>query len=138
MISSNIINYSREAAGLGLILHTEVSIGYNASWRQVHAMLLRAAARTEGLLSDPAPFVRQRELGNFGVVYQINGYTRNPERMIKTYHDLHKHILDEFNEFGVEILTPSYEGDRDTPAVVAKEQWYAAPAIPKGQPGAEE
>ncbi|MGH7742481.1 MAG: mechanosensitive ion channel family protein, partial [Candidatus Eiseniibacteriota bacterium] len=138
MLSSNVINYSRQAAGAGLILHTEVSIGYNASWRQVHAMLLRAAARTEGLLKDPVPYVLQRELGNFGITYQINGYTRTPERMVRIYHDLHKHILDEFNEFQVEILTPSYEGDRDQPAVVPKSQWYAAPAIPPGQPGADE
>jgi len=138
MITSNVINYTREAEGPGLILHTEVSIGYNASWRQVHAMLLRAAANTSGLLKDPAPYVLQRELGNFGVIYQINGFTREPHRMLRIYHELHRNILDQFNEYGVEILTPSYEGDRDTPAVVPKEQWYAPPAIPKGQPGADE
>jgi hypothetical protein len=58
--------------------------------------------------------------------------------MNRIYHELHRHILDEFNEFGVGIMTPSYEGDRDEPAVVPKDQWYAAPAIPKGQPGADE
>ena len=138
MISSNVVNFSREAAGPGLILHTEVTIGYNAAWRQVHAMLLRAAALTPGILKEPAPFVLQRELGNFAVAYEINGYTREPERMNRIYNDLHKHILDQFNEYGVEILTPNYEGDRDQPAMVPKDQWYAAPAIPKGQPGADE
>lgn len=138
MIASNVINYSREAAGPGLILHSEVSIGYNASWRQVHAMLLRAAARTTGLLKDPAPFVRQRALGDFAITYQINGYTRDVDHMIATYHDLHKHIQDEFNEYGVEIMTPHYEVDRSQPAVVPKDRWYAPPAIPKGQPGADE
>jgi small-conductance mechanosensitive channel len=138
MISSDVLNFSRRAAQEGLILHTEVTIGYNAAWRQVHAMLLRAAARTSGLLKDPPPFVLQRELGNFAVAYEINGYTREPERMNRIYSELHRNILDEFNEYGVEILTPNYEGDRDEPAVVPKEQWYAAPAIPKGQPGADE
>jgi len=138
MISSNVINFSRQAAQDGLILHTEVTIGYDAPWRQVHAMLLRAAARTPGLLQEPAPFVLQRELGNFAVAYELNGYTREPLRMQRIYTALHKNILDEFNEFGVGIMTPSYEGDRDEPAVVPKERWYAAPAIPKGQPGADE
>ena len=137
MIASNVINFSREAADRGLILHSEVSIGYNAPWRQVHAMLLRAAARTEGLLREPAPFVLQRALGDFAITYQINGYTREPDRMMRIYHDLHKYILDEFNEYGVEIMTPHYEGDRKSPAVVGKDQWYAMPATPKGQPGAD-
>jgi small-conductance mechanosensitive channel len=138
MISSNVVNFSREAADRGLILHSEVSIGYNASWRQVHAMLLRAAARTEGLLKDPAPFVRQRALGDFAITYQINGYTHEPQSMVRIYHDLHKHIQDEFNEYGVEIMTPHYEGDRREPAVVPKDRWYATPAVPQGQPGADE
>jgi small-conductance mechanosensitive channel len=138
MISSNVINFSQRAREDGLILHTEVTIGYNTAWRQVHAMLLRAAARTSGLLKEPAPFVLQRELGNFAVAYQINGYTHEPERMQRIYSELHRNILDEFNEFGVEIMTPSYEGDRPEPAVVPRDQWYAAPAIPKGQPGADE
>ena len=138
MISSDVVNYSRQAKEGGLILHSEVSIGYNAPWRQVHAMLLRAAALTPGLLKDPAPFVLQRALGDFAITYQINGYTREPERMMRIYHDLHKHIQDQFNEYGVEIMTPHYEGDRNSPALVAKGQWYAPPAVPQGQPGADE
>jgi small-conductance mechanosensitive channel len=138
MIASNVINYSREAEGPGLVLHSEVSIGYNASWRQVHAMLLRAAARTSGLLEDPAPYVLQRELGDFAITYQINAYTREPWRMLRIYSELHRHIQDEFNEHGVEIMTPHYETDRSQPALVAKDRWYAAPAIPKGEPGADE
>ena len=138
MISSNVVNYSREAAERGLILHTEVSIGYNAPWRQVHAMLLRAAALTDGILGDPAPYVLQRQLGDFAITYQINGYTREPMRMLRIYHELHRNIQDQFNEHGVEIMTPHFEGDRETPAVVPKDQWYAPPAIPKGQPGADE
>jgi small-conductance mechanosensitive channel len=137
MMSSNVINFSQRAREDGLILHTEVTIGYNTAWRQVHAMLLRAAARTSGLLKEPEPFVLQRELGNFAVAYQINGYTHEPERMQRIYSELHRNILDEFNEFGVEIMTPSYEGDRPEPAVVPKDKWYTAPAIPKGQPGAD-
>jgi hypothetical protein len=42
--------------------------------------------------------------------------------------DLHRHILDVFNEYGVQIMTPSYEGDPDEPKVVPRAQWYAAPA----------
>ena len=44
------------------------------------------------------------------------------------YSDLHKNILDKFNEYQVQIMTPSYEGDREVPAIVQKDKWYAAPA----------
>jgi small-conductance mechanosensitive channel len=101
-------------------------------------MLLRAAALTDGILEDPAPFVLQRQLGDFAITYQINGYTHDPTRMVRIYHELHRNIQDQFNEFGVEIMTPHYEGDRERPALVPKDQWYASPAIPKGQPGADQ
>jgi hypothetical protein len=37
-----------------------------------------------------------------------------------------------FNEHGVQIMTPAYEGDPEQPKVVAKEQWFAAPAVRHG------
>ena len=42
---------------------------------------------------------------------------------------LHRNILDVFNEYGVQIMTPAYEGDPAEPKVVPKEQWHA-PAGP--------
>jgi len=44
------------------------------------------------------------------------------------YTDLHGNILDLFNEYGVQIMVPGYEGDPDQPKVVPRDQWYAAPA----------
>ena len=46
-------NYSRTVKGVGFVLDTTVTIGYDAPWRQVHAMLIEAARRTSGVLSDP-------------------------------------------------------------------------------------
>ncbi len=128
IISSHVINYSALARDKGLILHTTVGIGYDAPWRQVRALLLMAAEKTAGLLKDPAPFVLQKSLDEFCVTYELNAYTDNPQRMGRTYSDLHKNILDNFNEYQVQILTPAYEGDRETPAVVSKDKWFAAPA----------
>ena len=48
------------------------------------------------------------------------------------YTNLHRNILDVFNEYGVQIMTPAYEGDPAAPKVVPKEQWYTAPATPEG------
>jgi hypothetical protein len=38
-----------------------------------------------------------------------------------------------FNEFGVQIMTPAYEGDPEQPKMVPKERWFAAPAKPAAQ-----
>jgi small-conductance mechanosensitive channel len=131
-MSNNVVNYSALAQSRGLILHTEVGIGYQVPWRQVHAMLEQAALRTPNTLQEPPPFVLQRGLGDFAVSYQINVYVKNAIGMALTYSALHQNILDVFNEHGVQIMTPAYEGDPEQPKVVPRENWYAAPARPTG------
>jgi hypothetical protein len=42
--------------------------------------------------------------------------------MGEIYTTLHRHILDLANEYGVQIMTPAYEGDPEKPKVVAKEE----------------
>ncbi len=128
IINSNIVNYSTLAGSRGLILHTTVGIGYETPWRQVEAMLRLAAERTPGLLKEPAPFVLQKALGDFAVTYELNAYCDDPHAMARLYTAMHQNILDVFNEHGVQIMTPAYEGDPETPKVVPKDQWYQAPA----------
>lgn len=123
MLNSSVVNYSARAKQQGLILHTTVGIGYETPWRQVDAMLKLAADRTEGLLKDPPPFVLKKELGDFCITYEINVYCDDVLNMFKYYTELHQHILDLFNENNVQIMTPAYEGDPETPKVVPKEQW---------------
>jgi small-conductance mechanosensitive channel len=128
ILNGQVINYSALATRQGLILHTTVGIGYETPWRQVEAMLLLAAARTPGLLREPAPFVLQTALGDFCVTYEINVHCGDARAMGPLYSELHRSILDVFNEYGVQIMTPAYEGDPQQPKLVPKEQWYLAPA----------
>ena len=123
MLSSSLTNFSVRAKTMGLIIHTTVGIGYETPWRQVEAMLKEAADRTEGLLKDPPPFVLQKELGDFAIVYEINAYCNDVNKMYLYYNALHQNILDLFNENNIQIMTPAYEGDPATPKVVPKEQW---------------
>ena len=92
-----------------------------------------AAERTPEILKEPRPFVMQKALGDFCVTYELNVFCNDPRRMTTIYSNLHRNILDVFNEYGVQIMTPSYESDPEKPKVVAKEAWYAAPAIPAGE-----
>jgi len=91
----------------GLVLHTSEGIGYETSWRQVEAMLLEAAARTPGVLEQPAPFVLAKELGDFCVVYELNVHSGDTSDLARKYTALHRNVLDVFNEYGVQIMTPA-------------------------------
>jgi small-conductance mechanosensitive channel len=134
IVGSEVVNFNALAHERGLILHTTVGVGYEVPWRQVEAMLLEAAARTSGLLPDRAPFVLQLSLDTFNVVYEINVYCSTPEGMRLRYTELHRNILDVFNEYGVQIMTPAYEGDPFDRKVVPRDQWYAPPARPPAPP----
>lgn len=133
ILGNTVVNYSSLARRHGLILHTTVGIGYEVPWRQVEAMLLMAAERTGGLRQELSPFVLQRSLGDFAVNYELNAYCDDASRMYSIYSDLHRNILDVFNEYGVQIMTPVYERDPEQPKIVPREQWHAAPA-PPGSP----
>ena len=128
ILNSNVVNYSSLGRQRGLILHTTVGIGYETPWRQVEAMLLMAADRTAGLLRDPPPFILQKSLNDFAVTYELNVYCDTPSAMYQVYSEVHRNILDIFNEYGVQIMTPSYVADPAEPKVVAKDQWFADPA----------
>ena len=43
---------------------------------------------------------------------------------------LHADIQGVFDEYGVQIMSPSYEYDPGEPKVVPREIWYPAPAKP--------
>jgi len=111
--SSEVVNYSTLAGESGLIIHTTVTIGYDAPWRQVHQLLIDAAKATDQLMLSPEPFVLQNGLDDFYVSYQINAYTRNASKMAVILSDLHKNIQESFNNSGVEIMSPHYRALRD-------------------------
>jgi small-conductance mechanosensitive channel len=133
VLTSHIINFSSSAQQHGLILHTSVTIGYDAPWRTVHELLLAAAAATPGILKEPRPFVFQTSLDDFYVTYEINAFTDQPAVMARIYSDLRQNIQDRFNEGGVEIMSPHYTQVRDGNPTTIPENYlskeYSAPAF---------
>jgi small-conductance mechanosensitive channel len=127
VLSGQVMNYS--ASGKPL-LTTQVTIGYDTPWRQIYAMLLGAAAATDGVLNDPQPFVRQTALDDFYVRYELNFSVTDLARLPATVSALHERIQDEFNTHGVQIMSPHFVANPDAPAVVPRERWYTAPAAP--------
>ena len=85
-----------------------------------------AAERTPGLGKSPAPYVRQLLLG-------VRGDGRTQRRLRRRagdgglYSALHRNVLDVFDEYGIQTMTPADEYDAFAPKVVPKDQWYQAP-----------
>jgi small-conductance mechanosensitive channel len=133
VLGSHLINFSSCAQDQGLILHTSVTIGYNAPWRTVHELLIGAARATTHILAKPDPFVLQTALNDFYVTYEINAYTDQPNLMADIYAELHQHIQDKFNEAGVEIMSPHYAQIRDGNKATIPDQYlpkhYQAPGL---------
>jgi small-conductance mechanosensitive channel len=125
-------NYSRSVPGTGFVLDTTVTIGYSTPWRQVEAMLIEAARRTEDIAQQPSPIVRQTALSDFYVEYRLIAYSPAERPLVRAeiLHRLHGHIQDVFNEYGVQIMSPHYMMDPSQPQVVPKDKWYTPPARP--------
>ena len=133
-LASNVMrNFSRLAANGGMRLTTSVTIGYDTPWRQVHAMLQLAAERTSRIAQDPPPRVLQTALQDFYVEYTLIVCVAEPKLKFAVLNELHAHIQDVFNEFGVQIMSPNYEADPADKKFVPKEQWFQAPAQPTGE-----
>jgi small-conductance mechanosensitive channel len=113
VMSSHTVNFSQSAREYGLIIHSEVSIGYDVPWRTVNKLLVEAALNTPGVVDDPRPFVLSTSLSDWYPVYQVNAYIKDADRLAEIYSDLHQNIQDRFNEVGVEIMSPHYMAVRD-------------------------
>lgn len=133
VLSSHIQNFSTRAQTEGLILHTSVTIGYDAPWRTIHKLLIDAALKTKFILDRPAPFVLQNALDDSYVEYMINAYTRTPLEIVNIYSELHANIQDSFYAAGVEIMSPVFHALRDGNRVAIPDQFlpkdYRAPGF---------
>jgi small-conductance mechanosensitive channel len=121
-------NFTRLNRETGAPLTMAVTIGYSAPWRQVYAMLLEAAARTPGVRKDPEPRVLQTSLSDFFVEYTLLVRLEEPQARPRVLSALNANVQDVFNEHGVQIMSPHYEGDPDGKVWVPREKWFTPPA----------
>ena len=114
ILSSHVVNYStsKHEDG-GIVLHTTITIGYDVPWKKVHELLIKSAVEVDNILHNPAPFVLQTSLDDFYVSYQLNAHTLESNKQPLIYSEIHQKIQDNFNEAGVEILSPHYRAARD-------------------------
>lgn len=115
VVASGLKNFSRGTSGIRYI--ATVTIGYDAPWRQVRDLLLAAAARTEGIRSDPPPSVYQAALEDFYVRYELRFTPADPSEHRPILGRLHAEIQDQFQAAGVQIMSPHYEADPAAPKI---------------------
>lgn len=113
IMSAQTINYTESAVDYGLIIHSEVTIGYDSPWRKVQQLLIDSALATPGVSSEPAPFVLQTSLNDFYPVYQINAYIKDASKMPLIISNLCATIQDKFAAADVEIMSPHYTAFRN-------------------------
>jgi len=128
LVSTSTKNHTRLGTVEGMLISCTVTIGYDAPWRQVHALLLQAADRTPNVRKEPKPCVWQRQLGDFYVSYLLVARIENERLRLETLSDLHAHIQDAFNQYGVQIMSPHYMMQPPGTVVVPPAKWHAAPA----------
>jgi small-conductance mechanosensitive channel len=132
VLSNTSKNYSRAHPGTGFVMDTTVTIGYDTPWRQVHAMLELAAQRTGDIAATPKPYVMQVALSDFYIEYRLVAYANaaTPRQRAQVLNQLHQHIGDVFNEYGVQITSPHYVQEPATSHVLPPSEWRRAPAQP--------
>lgn len=128
LLNSEVVNYTRQIDGRGLLVHTSVGIGYEEPPEKVIAMLVEASRRTKSLKKSPPPFVLWTKLADFSIHYEINAYTSRGGTLPQIMSDLHENIVKVFNENDTQIMTPFYTGDPDTPKL-SKEVWNEELAV---------
>lgn len=130
VVSGKIINLSAQNNDGSVNLTVSVTIGYDTPWRQVHAMLELAAKRAGCVDLTRPPVVRQLELMDWYIAYELQVRLLPEQSLAVARNELYSNIQDVFNEFNVQIMSPNFVMQPEGSVMVAKENWYAAPAAP--------
>jgi len=130
VVGQTMTNYSKLANDRVPLLTTSVTIGYDTPWRQVEELLLEAAARTPGVCRNPPPVVWRVGLEDYYIKHTLMLTPERPTDRPAVLDQLHSHILDAFNEVGVQIMSPHYMADPALPKVVPRSRPpLAAPGV---------
>jgi small conductance mechanosensitive channel len=103
-----VTNPTKVILSSGTVITATVSLGYDNSWQEVEASLIKSALDIG--LEDP--FVQILELGDFSITYQVNGLLTEVKTIITTRSNLRKSILDNLHGAGIEIVSPTFMNTR--------------------------
>ena len=113
ILQAKTFNYTLSAENYGIIVHTQFTMGYDINWRTCERLLIEAALATPHIEHHPAPFVLAHALDDSYLTYEINAYTHYSKDLLTIYSELHKNVVDKFNEAGIEVMAPHIYARRD-------------------------
>ncbi len=98
----------------GAIVSATLSLGYDVHHATVEPLLL-SAARECGL---EEPFSHVLELGNYSITYKISGMLMDIKNLLTARSNLCRCVLDVLHANNIEIMSPTFMGQRPVPADV--------------------
>jgi small-conductance mechanosensitive channel len=137
ILSSSIINYntSSDEDEEGLVLHADISFGYNTPWQLIHEILIEGALATADVQKNPKPYVLQTAMDDFYCRYQINLYTKNVERVPRIYSELFENIQNSFHRRGLDMTAAQYRINLPLDSAGDPKSFMAVPEENNGKPG---
>ena len=101
----------------------EVAVGYEEPWTKIQEILLAIPSRIERVRTDPAPFVLQKKLDDFYVLYELNVYISKSGEIDLARSEIYQEILNDFSREDIELNAPHlYAGVDFVPQYKMKER----------------
>jgi small-conductance mechanosensitive channel len=104
-IANNPVKLTRRA---NTVVSTTVSLGYDVPRSKIE-QALKEAALAAGLKD---PYVYIMELGDYSVIYKINGFLDDSGKYFSTSSNLNARVMDKLHENKIEIVSPTFMNQR--------------------------
>ncbi len=105
ILSGNTVNYSTFSED-GICFQVELTVGYEEPWQRIHELLLNIPPRIARVNQLPAPFVLQKKLDDFYVLYELNVYISKSAEIELAKSEIYQLILNDFLVAGIEMNGP--------------------------------
>jgi small-conductance mechanosensitive channel len=104
LLTSEIDNYGKKNT---VRRNCSVTVGYEIPSEQVEKALLEAAAKVEGVLKEPKPYVWVTNLQNFSIEYTLYVFISQIRMLPMLDSHLKRAVLDVCRKHGIDLATPS-------------------------------
>ncbi len=101
IISKKIVNFSRSNEYAMSVVAT---VDFNIPHQQVEKIMLEAAEKTDGIVSEPLPEVYGKEIEGNTIKHELLAYTTTPEKMKKIKSELIYNVQELFHKNGMKVL----------------------------------